>query len=231
MICGESGTGKTMSLKPLANDEGVCYANCEAGKDLPFKYKLRQVVITDPMDIYALIEEAENKPFHTIVIDTLTFLMDMYETQYVLRASNQMKAWGDYAQFFKTLMQEYVARSSKNIIFLAHTARVFNESEGTLQTRVPIKGALKDISIEAWFSVVLAAKKRTLKELEGLKSPYLNITPREERLGFKHVIQTDVTKDNITERLRSPDGMWGDNELYIDNNIGFVLDKLNDYYD
>ena len=90
---------------------------------------------------------------------------------------------------------------------------------------------MKDISIEAWFSVVLAAKKRTLKELEGLKSPYLNITPREERLGFKHVIQTDVTKDNITERLRSPDGMWGDNELYIDNNIGFVLDKLNDYYD
>lgn len=56
---------------------------------------------------------------HTIVIDSLNYLMDMYESLHVLTATNTMQAWGEYTQFFKRLMQRHVASSSKNVIFIA----------------------------------------------------------------------------------------------------------------
>lgn len=51
------------------------------------------LVITDPMQIMEAFDAAENMPhIHTIVIDTLTYLLDMYESLYVLNSTNTMKA-------------------------------------------------------------------------------------------------------------------------------------------
>ena len=50
--------------------------------------------------------------------------------------------WGDYAQYFKRIMQHYVANSTKNVIFLAHTKETYNEAAMTMERKVPIKGAL-----------------------------------------------------------------------------------------
>lgn len=91
---------------------------------------------------------AESMPdIHTIVVDSLTYMLDMYESLYVLNSSNVMKAWGDFAQFFKVLMQQHVAKSTKNAIFIAHTADSVNESEMVLETKVPVKGSLKNNGI------------------------------------------------------------------------------------
>jgi hypothetical protein len=231
LVGGKSATGKSTSLMGLQNDDGVWYANCESGKRLPFKTKFRQFTITDPLQVYELFDTAETKPeVHTIVIDTLTYLMDMYESVYVIGSADGQKAWGEFAQFFKKLMQQYVAASTKKVIFLAHTADQLNKSEMTMETIVPVKGSLKNNGIESYFSCVIASKKMTLKDLKGYESPLLTITAEEEALGFKHVFQTRLTKETVGERIRGPLGMWTTKETYIDNNLKLVLDRLHEYY-
>jgi len=60
-------------------------------KQLPFKNDFCKYTITDPMQVYEAFLAAEERPeVHTIVIDTLTFLMDMFETVYVIGAANTM---------------------------------------------------------------------------------------------------------------------------------------------
>lgn len=167
---------------------------------------------------------------HTIVIDSLTYLMDMYESLYVINSTNTMKAWGDFAQFFKVMMQNHVATSTKNVIFIAHVKDQINESEMIMETSVPIKGSVKNNGVESYFSCVIAAKKLRLKDLSAYGSKLLNITPEEEALGFKYVFQTKITKETVNERLRGPLGLWDTKETYIDNNMQLVLDRLHEYY-
>lgn len=231
LVVGKSAAGKSASLMNIEKPEGVMYLNCEAGKKLPFRAKFKQYTVSDPMQILEAFDAAESMPeVHTIVVDTLTYLMEMYESQYVLKAANTMQAWGQYQQYFKELMQQKVANSSKNVIFLAHTADSYNESELVTETKVPVKGALKNNGVESYFSLVIAAKKVPLKVLKDYKNPYLNITPEDEALGYKHVFQTRLTKETVSERLRGPMGMWDQQETYIDNNIALVMERINEFY-
>jgi hypothetical protein len=231
LIAGKSATGKSACLAGLQNPEGVMYLNCEAGKKLPFRSKFKQFVITDPLQVYEAFDAAENMPdVHTIVVDTLTYLLDMYESLYVYNAANGQKAWGDFAQYFRNLMQTYVAKSTKNVIFLAHTADALNESEMVMETKVPVKGATKNNGIESYFSLVIATKKVALKALKDYQSDLLTITPEEQALGFKYVFQTKLTKETVGERLRGPLGMFETKETFTDNNAQLIMDRLHSYY-
>ena len=167
---------------------------------------------------------------HTIVVDSLTYLLDMFESLYVSNSANTMQAWGQFAQYFKTLMQQSVAKSTKNVIFTAHTSDTLNEGEMVMETKVPVKGALKNNGIESYFTVVIASKKVPLKTLKDYKSDLLTITPEEEALGFKYVFQCRITKDSVNERIRGPLGMFDTKETFIDNNMQNVLNRLRDYY-
>ena len=205
LACGESSCGKSASLMNLTNPQNWMYLNCESGKKLPFRSKMRQFTITDPYQIYEAFTHAETDPsIEGIIIDSSTYMMDMFESIHVIPSTNTMQAWGQYAQFFKNLMQIYVARSTKNVIFTAHTLTELNEEAMAYQTKVPVKGSLKNQGIESYFSVVLAAKKMKLKDLEQYSSDLLNITPEEEALGFKYVFQTRLTKETVGERIRGP---------------------------
>lgn len=233
LIGGESASGKSASLMHLPNHEGVMYLNCEAGKRLPFKNKFKSFVITDPMQVLEAFDHAANNPaFHTIVVDTLTFLMDMFESQYVLPSTNTMQAWGQYQQFFKTLMQEKVAASDKAVIFLAHTRAEHDEKAMEMRTQVPVKGALRNNGVEAYFSTVVATKKIALKDLEPYRegNDLLTITEQDELLGFKHVFQTQLTKQTIGERIRSPMGMFTRAQTFMNNDAGMLLAHLHNYY-
>lgn len=231
LLVGKSATGKSASLRDILNQEGVLYLNCEAGKKLPFRSKFLEKTVTDPLQVYEGFDYAETRPdIHTIVVDSLTFLMEMYESVYVINSANTMKAWGDYAQYCKNLMQQYVARSTKNVIFIAHTKSDLNEAEMVMETYVPIKGALKGVGLESFFSIVIASKKVPLKTLKDYSSPLLNVTPEDEALGFKYVFQTKLTKDTVSERLRGPLGLFSNQETYIDNNMQLVLNRLHEYY-
>lgn len=158
LINGESGTGKSASLMNLVDHEGVMYLNCEAGKKLPFKNKFDSYTITDPYQVYEAFTHSKGNPkYHTVVVDTLTFLMDMFESIHVIGSNNTQQAWGDYQQFFKNLMQQYVASSDKNVIFLAHTKAEYDEKLMGYRISVPVKGALKNNGVEAFEESALAA--------------------------------------------------------------------------
>ena len=231
LVGGESGTGKSASLRKLRNQEKKMYLNCEAGKRLPFKNNFKNFTITDPYQVHEAFDHAyENPAYDTIIIDSSTFLMDMFETQYVLGAADTMKGWSNYAQFWKVLMQEKVAASDKAVIILAHVRADLDEKAMEMKTSVPIKGALKNNGIEAYFSTVVSTKKVSLKDLEKYNSDLLEISEQDEMLGYKHVFQTQLTKKTVGERIRSPMGMFTVPQTFMDNDVQKLLDHLGNYY-
>jgi len=231
LICGTSGSGKSASLRNIPKPEGVVYLNCESGKRLPFNSKFKELKITDPRVVFQAFEQAETKKeIHTIVIDSLTFLMDMFESLYVLTAKDTMKSWQHYQQFFKELMQQYVAKSTKNVIFTAHTLDVLNENEMVMETKVPVKGALKNTGIEAYFSTIVTARKISINDLSKYQNDLLTIDEEEELLGYKYVYQTKITKETVHHRIRSSMGMWSIPETFINNDANALLERLHQYY-
>lgn len=231
LIVGESGSGKSSSLMNLPNHERVMYLNCESGKRLPFRNKFKTFIITDPIQVLEAFDHALNNPaFDTIIVDTLTFLMDMFETQYVLGSTDTMKGWSNYGQFFKQLMQDKVANSDKTVIILAHTRAEHDTSNMEMRVSVPIKGALRNNGVEAYFSTVVSAKKTSLKDLKDYPSDLLNITEQDQALGFKHTFQTHITKNTIGERIRSPIDLFTRDQTFMDNDAGMLMKHLNEYY-
>ena len=128
------------------------------------------------------------------------------------------------------MMQQLVPKTTKKVIFLAHVLDKYNESEMVMETSVPVAGSLKNQGIEAFFSVVISTIKVKLSDLPEAGNKLLNITPIEEATGYKHVFQTQITKETVASRIRGPMGMWDPEEVYIDNDIQFVLDRLDEYY-
>ena len=233
LISGESATGKSASLRHLMGGPRVMYLNCESGKKLPFRNDFTGMTVTDPYQIFEAFEHVDDKgagEFDVIVIDTLTFLMDMFESIHVIDSADTMKGWSKYQQFFKKLMQKYVASCPLPVIFTAHTRSELNEAKMIMETAVPVKGALKNNGIEAYFSTVVSSKKMSLKSLEKYKSKLLNITEEDEALGFKYVFQTRLTKETVGERIRSPMGMFSAAETYTDNDAQLLLDHLRSFY-
>lgn len=232
LVVGYSTQGKSASLRNIRNQERWVYLNTEAGKRLPFKNSFNRINITNPYDVIAYFDECiENKDqVDGIVLDSMTFLMDMFETQFIVNAADGRAAWGAYQQFFKTVMQQKVAEFGKPVIIIAHVKDELDEKNMEIKTSVPIKGALKNNGVEAYFTTVVAAKKIPIKELEKYGSKMLVITEEEQELGYKHVFQTRITKGTTGERIRSPMGMFERSETYIDNDVQVLLDHLQEFY-
>lgn len=230
LISGESASGKSASLMNIPNQERWAYMNTESGKALPFKNSFIPGIVTDPYQVPNAIEELTGNPnIDGLIIDSLTFLMDMYETQHVVTAKDTRAAWGEFAQFFKRLMQGSVANCDKHIIFLAHTK---TEQDAQLIDRVyvPVKGSLGNNGIESYFSTVVSTKRMELKNLAGMDPSLLHITPHDEALGFKYVFQTRLTKETIGERIRGPMGLFREDQTYMDNDAGLLLKHMLEYY-
>lgn len=93
LIGGGSGDGKSASLRNLPKPDGVMFLNCEAGKKLPFPSKFDSYTITDPYQVYEAFDHAaaHADKYHSIVIDTSTFLMDMFISCHIIGAKDTMK--------------------------------------------------------------------------------------------------------------------------------------------
>ena len=229
ILCsGESGTGKSVSLRNLPQEK-VYYMGTEGDKELPFPNNIKKKTITDPLQIPILIQKLEDSPFEIGVVDTLTFAMDMYESLYIYNSSNSRDGWGDFSQYFKNLIQNVCAKSTKTIIFLAHTLRTY-DANGNYFAQVPIKGGLKNNSIESYFNNIVSTKKMLISDLEKYQNPLLNITEEEQELGVKHVFQTRVTRETVNERMRFPMGLFPKEYTFIDNDMNILLTYLDNYY-
>lgn len=234
LIGGYSGEGKSASLMNIQNQERWAYLNTEAGKRLPFKNKFNQFRIEDPYQVHEAFDHFTTGEgigdADGIIIDSLTFLMDMFETMYVLGSSDTMKGWSNYAQFFKKLMQQKVTAFNKPVIVIAHVLDILDEKAMEMKTGVPIKGSLKNNGVEAYFSTVVHAKKIDLKALKGYENDMLTITDDDKELGYKHVFQTRPTKTTVGTRIRSPMGLFTKAETFMDNDASKLLAHLEDFY-
>lgn len=232
-IAGESGKGKSASLRNIENPEKWIYLNAEAGKPLPFRNRFHQEIVTDPFQVIAAIDNADAilEDNVGIIVDSLTFLMDMFETLYIYESADSRKGWGDFNQFLKQLIQGAVARYGKPVIFTAHTLSTYDEATLSFKTAIPIKGSLKNNGVEAYFTTVVAAKVLPVKDLEIYdNNGLLTITEDERDLGIKHVFQTRLTKDSIGERIRSPMGMFTKEQTYMDNDAQKLISHIDEFY-
>ncbi len=229
LVAGKPASGKSASLMGIDNPR-VLYLNCENGKLLPFRSKCKQVVVTDPLHIFNFIKQAEESgQFDAVVIDSLTFWFQMLESKYVIGSKNGLNAWQSFAQYFLTLMNDYVADSKMAFIFLAHTKTTYNEKELKDEIFVPVKGALANNGIEAFFTTVLHTRVMDVNQLQDTNA-LLNITDEDRARGVKYVFQTFIDAGTVGSRIRAPMGMWSLPEKFIDNDLGKVIHRINEYY-
>lgn len=232
LISGASATGKSASLRNLRNQEKWLYLGTEAGKSLPMKNSFKDLKIEDPYQVFEAFDYGteHSDECEGIIIDSLTFLMDMFESQYVLGSSNTMRAWSDYNQFFKKLMQDKVLKFGKPTLILAHTQDFVDDRTLETKTYVPVKGSLRANGIESFFTTVVSTKKMALKDLEPYQNEMLTITEDDELLGYTYCFQCRLTKQTLGERIRSPMGMFTKEQTYISNDAQVLLDHLKSYY-
>lgn len=230
LIMGKPNTGKSTSLMSLTNQNRMVYMNCDL-KALPFRDTfLKNVEVADAMDVLSYVTSIEQQEgVDGAVLDTLTFLMSMYERQYVATATNGQAAWGAYANFYKELIHAIKAGTKDYAIF-AHADTTLNEQEMQYETRIPLKGSVAKTGVEADFTTILGTRRIPLKQLEGHANDLLHITDEEKEDGSKCVFVTRVTKETVGDKMRSAMGLWKRNELYIDNNLDHVFKRLKEYY-
>lgn len=229
LVMGRPNTGKTTSLRNL-KQESMVYLNTDL-KEIPFRDRFMGTVeVSDSEDIFDYIEEIESTAEITGgVLDTLTFLMAMYERQYVITAKDTQKAWGNYGNYYRNIIHKLKA-GTKDYVILAHEDTQLNEQSMMMETKVPIKGAVGKIGVEADFTTILATMQIPIKLLEKYKNDLLVITDEEKEDGVKYVFCTRVTKEFAGAKMRSPMGLWARNELFIDNDLQKVFTRLKQYY-
>lgn len=146
MIYGQSGTGKSTSLRNFTNDE-VAIINV-SGKPLPFKSKLT----TYDTDNYAKISSALGKiERKSIVIDDATYLM-VNEFMRTAKVTGYQK-YTDMAFNFNSLVaQASQLASDKIVYFLGHSDL---KDDGTEHFKTVGKMLDNYVTVEGKFTIVL----------------------------------------------------------------------------
>ncbi|ELY4079609.1 AAA family ATPase [Cronobacter sakazakii] len=208
LILGESGTGKSTSLRNLNPEEVILVK--PVGKPLPFKSrewkqwdaKSKQgvVVSSDRWDVIVkVIQNAVNYGKRIVVVDDFQYVM----SNEFMRRSEE-KSFDKFTEIgrhaWEVIKAAQDAPDDLRVYFLAHT-------EETAMGRVKMKtiGKMLDekITVEGMFTIVL----RTLT--------------RDDQFFF-------TTKNNGADTVKSPMGMFDTNE--IDNDLAMVDATICDYW-
>ena len=146
MIYGQSGTGKSTSMRNFTNDE-VAVINV-SGKPLPFRNKLT----TYDTDSYSKISSALNKiERKSIVIDDATYLM-VNEFMRTAKVTGYQK-YTDMAVNFNSLVaQASQLASDKIVYFLGHSDL---KEDGTEHFKTIGKMLDNYVTVEGKFTIVL----------------------------------------------------------------------------
>lgn len=207
-IMGESGAGKTTSLRTL--DPKTTYIIDADKKGLSWKgwkqaYSVenKNYMATDnPTVIRSIIKNIDTKAPHikTVVVDTLNGVMVADE----MRRSKEKgyDKWQDLAQcVWETVDEALSYRQDLTVIFICHSQTEMNDS-GYMWTRIKTSGKKLDkIVLESKFNTVLYAKK----------------------VDNRHIFET---QSNFST-AKSPMGAF--ESLEIDNNMADVLKALEEF--
>ena len=209
-IAGESGTGKTTSMRNL-DPQTTLYIDCDKkglswkGWKKDFNKQNKNYLVTDfpQVALQALrkVNEQENmKHIKVIVVDTINGLMVADEMR---RAKEKgYDKWQDLAQSIYDLIDySLTMRDNVTIVFVAHTQTDHDEN-GYMFTRIKTSGRKLDkITLESKFSTVLLSKC-----VDG-----------------RYVFETQANLSTA----KSPMGAFADRE--IDNDITAVIEALQEF--
>ena len=223
-IMGTSGFGKTASL--LSNPKlGIKGLNPEetfiinvSGKPLPGKGTMKlypidnrklsegknHIILTSPDEIANLCKAISDTPkIKNLVIDDCGYIMGFD----VIENANKRNydKWTALAVNFMTVINAAKnARMDLNVIMMFHTEVGKDE-----RIKIKTSGAMLDnnIYLDGLFTTILESEIR--KDGETVK------------FGFR-------TKSDGTSTCKSPAGMF--EEDFISNDMGYVLEKMHEYY-
>lgn len=209
-IAGESGTGKTTSMRNL-DPQTTLYIDCDKkglswkGWKKDFNKQNKNYLVTDfpQVALQALrkVNEQENmKHIKVIVVDTINGLMVADEMR---RAKEKgYDKWQDLAQSIYDLIDySLTMRDDVTIVFVAHTQTDHDEN-GYMFTRIKTSGRKLDkITLESKFSTVLLSKC----------------------VDDRYVFETQANLSTA----KSPMGAFADRE--IDNDITAVIEALQEF--
>ena len=146
MIYGQSGTGKSTSLRNF-KQEDVCIVNV-SGKPLPFKSKHKTFNTDDYMAIDVAIKKA---PAKSIVIDDSTYLMTG-EYMRTAKVTGYQK-YTDMALNYYTLVKTAAALPSDKIVyFMGHSD---TDANGNEKFKTIGKMLDEKVTLEGMFTIVL----------------------------------------------------------------------------
>lgn len=203
LILGESGSGKTTSLRHFKQDEvGIISV---VGKPLPFKSNLKTCNLNREAkkrneNRYTLLKKIiKTSDKNTIVIDDSQYLLsfDSFDKAKVKGYDKFTDLAVDFEKFLEFCIDE--VPDDKIIYFLHHT-----ETTDAGKTKFKTIGKMLDqqLTVEGLFSIVLLCEARKQE----------------------HVF---VTQNEGNSTAKSPMEMF---ELEIDNDLKFVDKTIREYY-
>jgi adenylate kinase family enzyme len=207
-IAGESGSGKTTSLRNL--DPKTTFIIDADRKGLSWKGWKKQynsesknyIQTSDVEKIKALLRNIHEKATHikVVVIDTLNTIMVDDEVKRMKEKGYDK--WIDLAQCVWELVSEaHLYRDDLTVVFMAHTQTERDDS-GYYFTRIKTSGRKLDkICLESKFTTVLIAKC-----VDG-----------------RYIFETHAKNSTA----KSPMGAFEENE--IDNDVAEVIRRLEEY--
>ena len=146
MIYGQSGTGKSTSLRNF-KPEDVCIVNV-SGKPLPFKSKHKTFNTDDYMAIDAAIKKA---PAKSIVIDDATYLMTG-EYMRTAKVTGYQK-FTDMALNYYTLVKTASSLPADKVVyFMGHSD---TDANGNEKFKTIGKMLDEKVTLEGMFTIVL----------------------------------------------------------------------------
>ena len=203
ILCyGKSGSGKSRSLKFFAEDE-ILLINIE-GKELPFRNTFKYRVRTDSLD--TIISQIQKMPCKIAVIDDAGYLM----THHFMDNHRNKKGNASFDMYDEIADKMY---------FLVK--RIKNEVPEDVTVYIMLHEDTNDMG---------ETKLRTIGKLIDNKvclEGMVTVCIRCMSDNGKHFFRTQTDGFDIT---KTPEDMFTEEEVEIDNNLKFVDDKVREFY-
>lgn len=202
LIYGKSGSGKSRSLKFFAEDE-IMLVNIE-GKALPFKKQFKYVCKSDKLD--SVMTQLQKMPCKTAVIDDAGYLMTHHfmANHRTKKGNASFEMYDDIADTMYFLVQGIKNSLPDDVIVYI----MFHEDTGdTGETKIRTIGKLIDNKVC----------------LEGMVTICLRCMSDQG----KHFFRTQTDGFDIT---KSPEELFADDEVEIENNLKYVDEKIREFY-
>ena len=202
LVYGKSGSGKSRSLKFFGEDE-ILLINIE-GKELPFRNTFKYICRTDSLD--TIISQIQKMPCKIAVIDDAGYLMTHHfmENHRSKKGNASFEMYDDIADTMYFLVKRIKKETPDDVIVYIMLHEDTNDNG---ETKLRTIGRLIDNKVC----------------LEGM----VTICIRCMSDNGKHFFRTQTDGFDIT---KTPEELFTDDEVEIENNLKYVDGKIREYY-